>query len=65
MYRRIEPGPGYQKITVVTEDGTYTQHTQWTGGIATGFYKSTLQEMGWESVKQFLKSRPGFEKVGQ
>ncbi len=62
-YQRIEQRNGYQQITEVTEGGTYTARAQWPDGIITSCYKTTVQEMGWQSVKDFLRSRPHFKAI--
>lgn len=65
MYRGIERCAGHKRITEVTDDGKYTIRKQFPGGPPEFFYRSTITELGWESLKQFLKARPAFKKVDQ
>ena len=62
-YQRIENFTAYKIITTVDDDGNYAQFTLWDDGTIYGFYKSTLQEMGWKSVRAFLRERRNFNKV--
>lgn len=57
---RTELKKGYQNITTVTEDGDYIQVAVWPDGTITSTHKSTLQAMGWRSVREFLRERKGF-----
>lgn len=62
LYRRIENAGAYRRITEVLPDGTYTQKSVWPDGVITDSVKTTVQKMGWPSVKEFLKARPHFKK---
>ena len=65
IYRRTERAAGFTRVTEVTESGAYEQRAVWPDGMVTSHYTGTIQEMGWPSVKQFIKSRPGFIRVDE
>ena len=48
--------------TVVKEDGTYEQWEEYKGDISL-IYASTVFDMGWSSVREFIRTRPNFESV--
>ncbi len=62
-YQRIENRNGYQNITIVDDSGNYEQFNKWGDGKTTHHFKTTLQKMGWGSVKEFLREKNRFKKV--
>ena len=64
-YQRITYHDGYETITTVTDSGVYEYISKWKDGVITSHYKTTLQNMGWRSLKEFLQYKKGFKKVTQ
>lgn len=63
-YQREIDYPGrYRNITIIDDEGNYEQFNEWYDGIRMGYYRTTLYEMGWHSVKEFLKEKNNFVKV--
>ena len=62
-YQRKEDRNGYEIVTTVDDAGTYEQNAIWKDGVITSRYKTTLQKMGWNSTKEFLRDKKGFKKV--
>lgn len=63
MYQRIEPRNGYDVITTVDDSGNYEQVAKWLDGTITSRYTMNLLQIGWGSVKEFLKERRGFVAI--
>jgi len=63
VYQRIEQRDGYQLVTSVTDKGTYLQFSLAPDGTAYNIYTDEITRMGWASVAEFLRLRPGFVKV--
>ena len=63
-YKRVEKRSiGSKLITTVNENGVYEQYTQWEDGTTHGYFKTTLEKMGWLSLQQFLLNKKGFKLV--
>lgn len=60
VYKRTTEHGDYNTITIVQEDGTYTSVNVWNDGFKNMSYKTTVQEMGWKSVKEFLSHKKNF-----
>ena len=63
-YTRIENWGEFLKITDVNSEGSYYQRAVWPDGVVTGEYRTTLQDMGWASLHDFLAHRKGFKLTG-
>lgn len=61
-YIRTEQCGNYKRITTVTDACRYEQIAIWPDGLITSSFSDTIQNMGWPSVREFLKARPGFTK---
>lgn len=65
IYRRETNVGGVGRITTVDSDtGEYITET-WVSGTMTSKVKLNIYEMGWNSIKEFLKQRKGFVKVNE
>lgn len=62
-YRRIKDFGEYSRITTVDESGKYIQVVRWKDGMVTSHVEDNLFSMGWHSVEEFIKKRPGFVEV--
>lgn len=62
-YERIAHEGYYKTITRVSEDGTYTYVHVWDDGFKLPPYKTTIQDMGWNSLKDFLSKKKDFVLV--
>lgn len=62
-YRRIEQIGDYSRITEVKESGEWRMRVEWPDGLVTSSHETTVQAMGWRSVGEFLRERPGFALV--
>lgn len=62
-YKRTEHRNGYDVITTVDDSGNYESLVKYNDGTIRPPVKSTLQNMGWGSLKEFLRERQGFAKV--
>ena len=65
VYQRIEQRDGYQLITSVSDKGNYLQYFAWPDGTTTNELADNIFRMGWASLTEFLRLRPGFEEVKQ
>lgn len=63
MYQRTEHRNGYDVITTVDNNGNYEQVTKWSDGTIASRYKMNLLQIGWGSVKEFLRERKGFVAI--
>jgi hypothetical protein len=63
VYKRIEFGGAYKRITTVDDNGDYKQYIQWADGTTTAHRTDNVIAMGWKSVKEFLRERKGFLPV--
>ena len=63
-YKRTEnwAGGAYQLVTTIDDSGTYKQTVEWPDGVTVEKTETTVTDMGWTSVKDFLEHRRGFEK---
>ena len=62
-YMRVEDAGVYQHITTVDESGKYVQIVKWSDGVVTSCFEGNIFSMGWDSLKDFLRNRKGFEIV--
>ena len=62
-YQRTEPCGAYQRVTTVTSNGSYAVSVCWDDGTAWETVKTTLSDMGWHSLGEFLQHRRGFREV--
>lgn len=62
-YKRTEHRSGYDVITTVDDSGNYESLVKYNDGTARPPVKSTIQAMGWRSVKEFIRERKGFVKA--
>lgn len=60
QYTRTIQGTGWDNITTVDDQGNYEQVNRCPEGTTLSYYKTTLQEMGWNSTREFLRERKGF-----
>ena len=61
--REINHSGIYRNITIIDDDGNYEQFNEFGDGTRMGCFRTTLYEMGWGSVKEFLKEKNNFVKV--
>ena len=64
-FERIERRAGFKRVTTVTDSGEYCQRVEWDDGMVTGITKNNVLKMGWKSVKEFIKNRPGFMPLAE
>lgn len=63
MYQRVEHRTGYDVITTVDNNGNWEQVAKWADGTITSHCKMNVLQIGWGSVKEFLRERKGFVAV--
>lgn len=61
-YTKTEQRNGYQLITTVDDKGNYSIYIKWENSPPELQVKTTIFEMGWRSVAEFLRVRRGFKK---
>ena len=63
MFQRIERRGNYDVITTVDINGNYEQIAKWADGTITSHSKMNIFQIGWASLKDFLRERKGFIEV--
>lgn len=63
MFQRIEHRGSYDIITTVDINGNYEQFAKWADGTITSHSKMNIFQIGWASLKEFLRERKGFIEV--
>ena len=63
MFQRIERRGSYDVITTVDINGNYEQIAKWADGTITSHSKMNIFQIGWASLKDFLRERKGFIEV--
>jgi hypothetical protein len=63
-YKRVTPsGSGYNNVSILSESGFLTTTAVWPDGFTLHIYSGNIFDMGWHSLKEFLRERKGFEPM--
>ena len=62
-YQRTESCGSYARVTEIKEDGSWHTWAQWPDGMTLNHTYMTIQDMGWENIKEFLANKTGFQEI--
>ena len=63
-YKRVMRGSGFDYISVLDEAGNLTTAAVWPDGFSNCRTTINIFDVGWNSLKEFLRERPGFKPFG-